>query len=232
MPYKLARWGRFIIRLRGPLAPFNYNGGIYMDIKDIIKKVKNRRPGPMDVTHKYSVLIPIVQIDNRLEILYELRSKDMASQPGEISFPGGGVEEGESYEDAAIRETMEELNIKRENINLVGELDFFVSYSNLTIHCFLGIISGIDVDKIVASKDEVDHIFTVPLDFFIGNEPDVYYLNLRTDISEEFPYNLIPNGRDYKWREGKHKVMFYHYNDYIIWGFTAKMTKRFIDIIN
>lgn len=202
-----------------------------MDIKHIIGRIKNRVPEPIDVTHEYAVFIPIIERNNRLEILYELRAKDMTAQPGEISFPGGEVEKGESYEEAAIRETMEELNIKKENINLIGELDFFVSYANISIYCFAGILSGLNVEKIKPNKDEVDHIFTVPLDFFLENEPDVYYLNLRTDFSEEFPYNLIPNGKNYNWRKGKHSVMFYHYKDYTIWGFTAKMTKRFIDII-
>lgn len=202
-----------------------------MDIEYIIEKVKNRTPEPMSITHKYSVFIPLVEINNKLEIIYELRSKKLSTQPGEISFPGGAVEKGETYEQAAIRETMEELNIKRDSINLIGELDFFVSYANIAICCFLGTITGLDVDSIMPNKDEVDHIFTVPLDFFLENQPDIYELNLKTDISEEFPYNLIPNGQNYNWRKGKHTVMFYHYNDYIIWGFTAKMTKKFIDII-
>lgn len=202
-----------------------------MDIKYIIEKVKNIIPEPMGITHKYAVFLPIVEIDNKLEILYELRSKDLSTQPGEISFPGGAVEKGESYEEAAIRETMEELNIKRENINLICELDFFVSYANITIYCFLGTITGLNIDEIIPNKCEVDHIFTIPLDFFLENEPDIYHLNLSTDISEEFPYNLIPHGRDYNWRQGKHTVMFYHYGEYIIWGYTAKMTKRFVDII-
>ena len=202
-----------------------------MDIEYIIEKVKNRIPEPIGITHKYAVFIPLIEIDKKLEILYELRAKDLSTQPGEISFPGGAVEKGESYQEAAIRETMEELNIKRENINLIGELDFSVSYDNTTIYCFLGTIRGINVAEILPNKDEVDHIFTVPLDFFLEEEPDIYHLNLRTDIGEEFPYNLIPNGKDYNWKKGKHTVMFYHYEDYIIWGFTAKMTKKLIDII-
>lgn len=192
--------------------------------------MKNRTPKPMDIKHRYSVLIPVIENNNRLEIIYELRSKKV-TQPGEISFPGGMVEKDETYMEAAIRETMEELNIKEENIEIIGELDYLVSYANITIHCFLGRISGVNVDEIVPNHDEVDHIFTVPLDFLLKNEPDTYYLDLETVLKDEFPYNLIPNGKDYNWRVGKHSVMFYHYKDYIIWGFTARMTKQLIDII-
>lgn len=202
-----------------------------MDLREIEKKVKNRTPKPIDIIHNYSVLIPLVEIDGKLHILYELRSHDLSTQPGEISFPGGRVEKGETYEEAAIRETIEELNIDRANIDIIGEMDYFVSYSNITIYCFLGKLSGVNIDKLMPNREEVDHIFTVPLDFFLENDPDIYYLNVKTDLNDEFPYNLIPNGRNYRWRKGKHTVMFYFYKDYIIWGFTAKMTQKLIEII-
>ena len=202
-----------------------------MDIEKIREIITYRTPRPIYIKRNYSVLIPIVENNNRLEIIYELRSKNLNNQPGEISFPGGEVEDNETFKEAAIRETIEELNIKEENINIIGELDYLVSYANITIHCFLGTISGLIVDNIVPNPYEVDHIFTVPLEFFLENEPDIYYLDLKTVLNDEFPYNLIPKGRDYNWRSGKHSVMFYHYKDYIIWGFTARMTKNLIDII-
>lgn len=185
----------------------------------------------MDVKYRYSVLVPLIQNNNRLEVIFQLRAKDLNRQPGEISFPGGEVEEGESFKEAAIRETMEELNILEENINVIGELDYIVSYYNSTVHAFLGTINGVDVDKINPNKAEVDHIFTAPLDFFLENEPDIYYLDLLIQDSSEFPYNLIPNGRDYNWGRGKHTVHFYQYEDYIIWGYTAKVVKHLMDII-
>lgn len=201
-----------------------------MKIEHIIGKFKNRIPNPIEIKKEYSVLIPLVKNNENWEIIYELRSQKI-TQPGEISFPGGRVENHETYKQAAIRETIEELNIGETNIEIIGELDYLVSYENIRINCFLGIISGIDVDSINPNKDEVDHIFTVPLDFFLETEPDNYYLSVRTVLNEEFPYNLIPNGKDYSWRDGKKSVQFYHYKDYIIWGYTAKMTKQFIDII-
>ena len=52
-----------------------------------------------------------------------------------------------------------------------------------------------------------------------------------TVVNEEFPYSLLPNGKDYNWRRGKHLVLFYKYMDYIIWGFTARMTKKEFEIL-
>lgn len=202
-----------------------------MDINSLAKKVSMRIPKPMDSERKYSVLIPLIENNGEWEIIYELRSMDLKSQPGEVSFPGGRVEEGETFRQAAHRETLEELLIDKDNIEIIGELDYLVSYANFTIHCFLGLISGTTVDKITPNKDEVDHLFTVPLNYFLENEPDKYTLDLKTVENEEFPYSLIPNGKDYNFKKGQHSVLFYKYDKYIIWGFTAKMTKHLIEII-
>ena len=202
-----------------------------LDIEHIIQKVKHRAPKPMDVKYKYAVLVPMIMVDDRWELLFEVRSQNLSRQPGEISFPGGEVEKGESFKEVAIRETMEELNIGEENINVIGELDYLVSYYNSKIRSFLATVFGVNVDNILPNKDEVDHIFTVPLEFFIDNEPNVYYLDLHIVNNEDFPYNLIPNGKDYNWHKGKNPVYFYIYEDYIIWGYTAKVIKYFIDII-
>lgn len=202
---------------------------INLDINTIIEKVKDRIPKPLDSFQEYSVLIPLININGQWNIIFELRSMNLNTQPGEISFPGGKVEDGESFKDAAVRETMEELSINQSNIEVLGELDYLVS--NITIRCFVGLLSGVNVDKIQPNPEEVDHIFTVPLGYFLETEPKEYNLNLETKYNAEFPYNLIPNGKDYNFRKVVNKVCFYEYNDYIIWGYTAKMMKNFIKII-
>ncbi|NLY65930.1 MAG: CoA pyrophosphatase [Tissierellia bacterium] len=202
-----------------------------IDIKNIINRVKGREPRPLDIKKEYAVVLPLINIEGNWQLIYEVRSNSLKRQPGEISFPGGKVEEGEGYKEAAVRETMEELNIDKEKINIIGELDYLVTRDNTIIYSFLATIENIDVNSISPNLDEVDHIFTVPVDFFIENPPKLYYVDLDPVISDDFPYNLIPNGKNYKWRIGKHSVYFYKYKDYIIWGYTARITKHFIDII-
>lgn len=202
-----------------------------MDIEKLVEIVEKREPKPIGIKREYAVLIPLIDHGGRWEIIYELRSMKLNKQPGEISFPGGKVEPGETYREAAIRETEEELLISRDHIEVIGELDYIVSHENITVYCFLGIIHGLDFDDISPSEDEVDHIFTVPLDYLLETEPDHYNLGVGTMLNEKFPYNLIPNGRDYDWRMGVNNVYFYFYDEYIIWGLTAKMTKSFIDIV-
>lgn len=204
---------------------------IKLDISKIKEAMANRIPTAMDIIEEYAVLIPLVQANGQWKVIFELRSMNLNTQPGEISFPGGQVEEGESHKEAAIRETIEELRIEEKCIEVLGELDYLISHSNISIHCFVGIISDVNLGNILPNPDEVDHIFTVPLEYFIENEPKEYSLDLETKYNSEFPYNLIPNGKDYKFRNIVNRIYFYEYEDYIIWGYTAKMMKNFIDIV-
>lgn len=202
-----------------------------MDINKIINSIKNRMPQHLDINEEYSVVLPIIKVEGKWNLIYEVRSDNLKRQPGEISFPGGKIEKGENQRQAAIRETMEELNIKEENINIIGELDYLVTRDNTIIYAFAAVIENIDIQDIKPSIQEVDHIFTVPIDYLISNEPKLYYVDLLPVASDDFPYNLIPNGKKYKWRMGKYSVYFYRYKGHIIWGYTAKITKNFIDII-
>lgn len=202
-----------------------------MRLEKIERKFEYRRSKPLDIMYNYGVLVPIIERNGQLELVYEVRAKDLNRQPGEISFPGGRVEYGETFKEAAIRETCEELNLKPKNINVIGELDYLISHANISIYPFLGVLKNVKYEYINYSKDEVDHIFTVPINFFIETEPKVHYIDLEAVIREDFPYNKIPNGKGYYWDKGKYSVYFYEYNDYIIWGMTAKITKNFIDII-
>lgn len=202
-----------------------------MDINLIKDKIRNRTPKPIDVFYNYGILVPLIKVNNSLELIYQVRAKNLKRQPGEICFPGGAVESNETYEEAAIRETCEELNIKEENINILGQLDYLISHSNSSIYPFLGEVYNIDIDKIDYNKAEVDRIFTVPLKFFLENQPNVYYIDLETVTGEDFPYEMVPKGENYNWDRGKNSVYFYEYEDYIIWGLTAKITKNLIDII-
>lgn len=203
----------------------------FLEIESLLEKLEGRKVASIEPMSKFSVLLPLIKISNRWELIFEFRSMDLKTQPGEISFPGGRLEENEDYMEAAIRETQEELNIKRENISILGELDYLISYSNMRIHCFLGTIEGVDLENIWPNPHEVDHIFTVPLDYFLENKPKEYYLEMETKFNAEFPYNLIPNGEDYKFRKPRRNIYFYQYNNYTIWGYTAAMVKHLVEII-
>ena len=77
-----------------------------MDIELIQEKLKKRIPRPMEKMAEFAVLIPLINNKGKWELIYELRAMNMKSQPGEVSFPGGRLENGETFQEAAIRETI------------------------------------------------------------------------------------------------------------------------------
>lgn len=198
---------------------------MHIDIDKIREKFSDRLVKPVDINRFYSVAVPLIynEENQSWEVLYEIRSSKV-SQPSEISFPGGMVEENESFKDAAVRETCEELLIEKEDIEVLGELDYLVTTGVLMIRCFIIRIKGISKEEISPNTDEVERIFTVPLEFLLKTEPMESVLTMAVEEDSEFPYDLIPNGKKYNFSKAKNRVLFYKYEDYIIWGFTAKMT--------
>lgn len=201
------------------------------DLMKIKAKLQKKSPLPVDVKNRFSVMIPLIKRKGEIHLLFEKRAMTLRNQPGEISFPGGRIEKNESPWDAAIRETCEELLIEEKDLEIYSEGDFLVNPYAAIIYSFIGEIKK-DFYEIIPSKAEVESIFTVPLSFFMETEPKAYSINLNVNRSDDFPYHLIPNGRDYKFKRGREEVLFYQYKGQIIWGFTAKMTRRFIERIS
>lgn len=199
---------------------------------DIERIFGERRAGAEDFFKFFSVLVPVVEKNGALYLLYEVRAKHMARQPGEICFPGGELEPGESMENCALRETWEEIGIPPEQIKIVNQLDTIFTYSNFAMHCYLGIIEESALDGMKLNPDEVDEVFLLPLDWLMSNEPDVYWTKIIPRPPEDFPYFEVTGGEPYNWRYGKAPVPVYkEWDGKILWGLTARITKRFTDVI-
>ncbi|MDD4593268.1 MAG: CoA pyrophosphatase [Parabacteroides sp.] len=191
---------------------------------------KNRMPTSLSDYRFYSVLMPLVKKEEELHLLYEVRSDTLKIQPGEICFPGGRVEEGESPKECAIRESCEELNISPEQIKYIAQLDYIHTYSGFTMYPFLGTIDYDVVKGMKVNQDEVKEIFLVPLSFLLETEPEIYTFDVLPKGIESFPYEKI-NRKDYKWRKGKSVVPIYQYKNRHIWGLTARITHHVIKIL-
>lgn len=87
----------------------------------IKSKLKNQKPSPIDIENSFSVMIPLIKRKGDVHLLFEKRALTLRNQPGEISFPGGRIEEGETPEKAAIRETCEELLIEENEVEVYSE---------------------------------------------------------------------------------------------------------------
>lgn len=203
-----------------------------LNISDIEKIFESNKVGLEDFFNKFSVLLPVVEKDGKLHVLYELRARHMDVQPGEICFPGGKIEPGESPRDCALRETWEEIGIPQDKVRIVTQLDMMVNYSNVAMYAFLGIVEEDALDKLVLNPDEVEEVFLVPLDWLLENEPEIYWTKVAPQPPEDFPYEKVTGGEPYKWRHGKAPVPVYpEFGDKVIWGFTGRITKRFTDMI-
>ena len=172
----------------------------------------------------YALFIPIIEVDGKDHILLEVRSKHI-TQPGEVSFPGGSVEKGEDFKDAAIRETMEELTLDRKYIEYQGYSSMILSSTYSLIKAFYGRINK-NMEEI-KYNEEVASIFTVDIDYFKKNEPIMYRAPYEMIFPEDFPFDKIPNGKDYEFVTGFHDMYFYDTNP-VIWGLTAKLLKNYI----
>lgn len=189
--------------------------------------LKDYQPQPLGEKRSYAVFLPLVWSDNQWQVLYEIRSESI-SQPGEVSFPGGGVEVGETPQQAAIREVMEELNIQPEQIDILGEIDYLV-LERSTIHCFVGRVN-LDWTTILPNE-EVARIFTVPLSTLLTTQPVYYQLDSQIVPDCDFPFERLRGGVDYPFSHHKRSVPFYENLPENIWGMTAQFTHRFVEIV-
>ncbi len=202
-----------------------------MDIKLIKETIKNKKSVILDIIYESAVIVPIIKVDGDYHILFQVRSFSLNTQPGEICFPGGRLEDNEDAFSCAIRETSEELNISKDNIEILGELDYLVTPFNMAIYSFCGILNDVQFNSIGYNKDEVSSIFSVPIKELLKQEPQVSNMTIHTEPIDNFPFQLVQNGKAYDWKSGIYPVYFYKYKDHIIWGIIAKILKGFLDTL-
>ncbi len=179
---------------------------------DRLREILARRPAIETTAPEYRracVLVPIVRVHDAWSILFSRRSANLAAHSGQIAFPGGAVEQGESLEHAAIREAEEEVGIHRGAVELIGRLDDLVTNSGFLVAPFVGVIrERIDY---VLQEAEVTEVFEVPIEALL-------------DIAQ-------PEVRFVTFRDRKYPAYFYRYGDYEIWGLTGRMLKAFLDLV-
>ncbi len=198
-------------------------------MKTDIFKFKEHTPKLIgeDRFFKAAVCIALLENGDDYDILFEVRSSQIPDQPGDVCLPGGAVEPGESYEQAAVRETCEELLIRPEQVRIIGPSDI-LHIRNTIIYPYVGILSDYQ-DSF--SKAEVEEVFRVPLNFFRETVPEKYMVEAMAQPEENFPFDLIQGGRNYKWRVMKTEELFYQYEGHVIWGLTARMINAFCELL-
>ncbi len=175
-----------------------------------------------------AVIVPIIQKNGEEHLVFEVRSSKLNWQPGDICFPGGRIEPGDADALAAAqRELTEELGVVREQIHILGPLDYVESPVGVTVWPFAAYI---DTPHFTISRGEIDHIFTVPVAWFAAHKPQVCQIEMATRPAPGFPQGLSISGQT-QWKQRKnYNVLIYAYQNYKIWGITAHILDNFMSI--
>jgi 8-oxo-dGTP pyrophosphatase MutT (NUDIX family) len=145
----------------------------HLKLVPVVDKIPYRPLKPPDNSKSSSVMIILYANGNGkpedIKVLLTLRSKSLMNHGGQISFPGGRNENGESFLETALRETQEEIGISPERIKIIGELSsLYVEPSNSVITPFIGYINKLP--SFVKNPAEVDEIFFVKLKELVGKD--------------------------------------------------------------
>ena len=179
---------------------------------------------------KSAVILPLIEKNGEIHILFQVRSEKLNNQPGEIGFPGGKIDLSDANaEVAAKRELREELGITDEDFEVIAPLDVLVTPFRGVIYPFFGVISPLAQMKI--NEDEVAEVFTVPLQYLLTTEPETYEMNMHIEPGSNFPLDTIANGHSYKGRKNILVEHFYYYDRYVIWGITARILRHFLQLV-
>ncbi len=161
-----------------------------------------RLPGRSGDATPAAVLVPVVNRPEGLTLLLTQRSADLPDHPGQISFPGGRVEPGDSTPaDAALRETAEEVGLAADRVDVLGEL---ATYETVTGYRVTPIVGWVEPPFILTPDPiEVAEAFEVPLAFVLDPANQQRHFRMLGEMRRDFW--AIP------------------YRDRYIWGATAAM---------
>jgi len=158
-----------------------------------------------------AVLVPLFKKDGSCHLLFTKRSEQVKYHKGEISFPGGMVDEGDQeLIGTALREAFEEIGLKETDVQIIGILDDIVTTTEFIVTPIVGLFPYPYPFKI--SQVEIAELIEVPLSFLLMEE----------NLSEKEIFR----------GDQKEIIYFYQYGKHTIWGATARILKQFLDLIS
>lgn len=153
-----------------------------------------------------AVLIGLIQRESGLHVILTRRTEALRHHAGQISFPGGRIEESDQDPiAAALREAHEEIGLLSQHVQALGYLDSFLTITGFHVYPVVAKVSADFIPQ--ADPNEVDEIFEAPLEFVLN------------------PLNAKPIEIEYRGR--CRTIVEFQYKQYRIWGATASMLVNF-----
>jgi len=187
-------------------------GQLKQDLKALLSQREPKRiEDKVDKYTQASVFLPLFIKDSHYWLLLMRRANTVEYHKGEVSFPGGVVDEkDDNLEITAKRETFEEIGVREEDIEILGQLDDMTTItSRFIVHPFVGIVPF--PYEFNLNRSEVDHLIEVPLQFFLDtSQPRAFSMHYKGDTFE---------------------TPAFIYEGIVIWGATERILENFISVI-
>ncbi|XP_022745426.1 nudix hydrolase 15, mitochondrial-like [Durio zibethinus] len=151
-----------------------------------------------------------------LRVILTKRSMKLSSHPGDVALPGGKMDQGDTDDSAtALREAMEEIGLDSRLIQVVANLEPFISQNQLRVVPVVGLLAKIEDFRPVLNCEEVDAVFDVPLEMFLKEE------NHRSEEREWNSWKYVFHCFDFETEQGA----------FTICGLTASILIRAASVI-
>ena len=208
-----------------------------MDKNELISKINLLQNIPPLPQGSSAVIIPLLEKDGEMHILFEERAHTLDFQPGDVCFPGGRIEEGETPIEAAKREFFEELyfgtayskEASEASIEILFSLTPLMGPTSAPIYPFAALIKN---EQFSYSKDEVEQIFTYPVSYLKEHPPISYPMQRKTIPPDNFPYEKVTGDKNtYNWHIQHYDMWVYEDTCPVIWGFTGRLLHSFLELI-
>ena len=160
-----------------------------------------------------AVLLPLVHLKDEWQLVFTRRTETVEQHKGQVSFPGGGCEPGESTPEAtALREAWEEIGLKPEDVRLLGRMNEIATITRYRVTPVIGVVPWPYAFRL--EHAEVERLFTIPLEWLAG----------RSNWSEQ-PFT--PAGI----RHSFQVIRYQPYDGEIVWGITAQILLNFLKVL-
>jgi 8-oxo-dGTP pyrophosphatase MutT (NUDIX family) len=183
---------------------------LHADLRATLRAALDPDPKPLPAAgdRLAAVLAPLVETPEP-SLVFTVRSLDMSRHPGQISFPGGLQELGETLADTALRESFEEIGLDRADVELVGALPpVHTVVSEILVVPFVGLLSAIP--QLTVSDAEIQALLTFSLERLVAAEAVVEYEREGGGVWRGWAYEL---------------------DGHTIWGATGSMLHALLDIV-